>query len=97
LNTSGVCIEILAMIQIDDAATRRDSCAHIDDQIFHQVQRWHPPTCKTNLSPKSWQYFTCSQPLLPYQVQRILIVGEWYERLIDALLLVYVLLILKHK
>jgi hypothetical protein len=37
--------------EIDDAAaaTRRDSCAHIDDPIFHQVQRWHPPTCKTKL------------------------------------------------
>ena len=49
--------------EIDDAAaaTRRDSCAHIDDPIFHQVQRWHPPTCKTNLF---WRFDSISLALV---------------------------------
>jgi hypothetical protein len=30
--------------EIDDAATRRDSCADIHDQLFHQIQWCYPPT-----------------------------------------------------
>ena len=41
--------------EIDDAATRQALCAHINDELFHQIQRKHPPTQLQNQPiSKSW-------------------------------------------